>query len=75
MKSLRGFLFALTVGGMLDPGCTSARLEWQDHVSQLGAHDWVLNRTADAQRFYVDLGANHGVHISNTFTSQVKLNL
>ena len=46
---------------------TSARLEWQDHASQLGADRWVIDKVAFAQRFYVDAGANHGVEISNTY--------
>lgn len=45
----------------------SASLDWQNHVSQLGADRWVLDKTSTAQRFYVDLGANKGVEISNTY--------
>lgn len=39
---------------------------WSRHDSQLGADRWVLEQLGGA-RFYVDVGANHGVIISNTY--------
>ena len=39
---------------------------WSRHDSQLGADRWVLERLG-GPRYYVDVGANHGVTISNTY--------
>ena len=39
---------------------------WSRHDSQLGADRWVLERIG-GPRYYVDVGANHGVTISNTY--------
>lgn len=39
---------------------------WSRHESQLGADRWVLERLG-GPRYYVDVGANHGVTISNTY--------
>ena len=39
---------------------------WSRHDSQLGADRWVLERLAGS-RYYVDVGANQGQLISNTY--------
>lgn len=39
---------------------------WSRHDSQLGADRWVLEKLG-GPRYYVDVGANHGVTISNTY--------
>lgn len=44
----------------------AAQDAWSQHQSQLGADRWVLE-SVGSSRFYLDVGANHGQLISNTF--------